>query len=168
MKRIYLLRHAKSSWKNATLADHDRPLSGRGRRAASAMCGHLQARGIEPALVLCSSSRRTVETLARIAPSLAGAQTSVEPALYGASAQTLLERLRRLPADLDSVLLIAHNPGLHGLALHLVEPTPAPDTLAAKFPTGALATFDVSAEDWRALGPATAKLTAFVRPRDLE
>jgi phosphohistidine phosphatase len=74
MKRLYLLRHAKSSWKDASLPDHDRPLAGRGRRAAKAIARHLRDQGIEPELVLCSSARRARETFERIEPALGGAR----------------------------------------------------------------------------------------------
>ncbi len=65
MKRLYLLRYAKSSWKDTSLPDHDRPLAGRGRRAAKAIAGHLREHGIEPELVLCSTARRARQTLDR-------------------------------------------------------------------------------------------------------
>jgi phosphohistidine phosphatase len=65
-KRLYLLRHAKSSWENPTLADHDRPLAPRGRRASRAIVEYLRRQRIAPRLVLCSSSQRTRETLERI------------------------------------------------------------------------------------------------------
>ena len=79
MKRVYLLRHAKSSWKVGGVPDHDRPLAPRGRRAASAIAGHLLEEGIEPELVLCSTARRARETLERIAPVLG---TPVAVVLY--------------------------------------------------------------------------------------
>jgi phosphohistidine phosphatase len=155
MKRLYVLRHAKSSWDDPDLADHDRPLSGRGRRAADAIGRHLRAEGIEPELVLCSSSTRTRETLARI-----GLRTAeVERELYGASANELIARLRELPPSIESVLVIGHNPGMHELALALSgEP-------GDKYPTGALATIDV--DDWSTIVPGSGRLIDFVRPREL-
>ncbi len=151
MKRLYVLRHAKSSWDEPGLADHDRPLSGRGRRAADAIGRHLRAEGIEPELVLCSSAARTRETLARI-----GFPGRVERELYGASAGELIARLRDVPASVESVLVIGHNPGMHDLALALTgEP-------ADKYPTGALATIEL--DDWTA---ASGRMIAFVRPREL-
>jgi phosphohistidine phosphatase len=168
VKRILLLRHAKSSWKDSSLADHDRPLAGRGRRAAKAICGHLRDEGTEPALVLCSTARRARETLQRIEPALGRGKVRVERELYAASADALLERLRRLPDRIDSVLVIGHNPGLEQLALRLARPGAAVDALATKFPTGALATLELDGDSWRGLGPGSAELTAFVRPRDLE
>src|SRR5262245_5412800 len=114
MKRLYLLRHAKSSWDDESLADHDRPLSARGRRAADAIGTYLREHGIEPELILCSSSTRTRETLARI-----GLDGEIERDLYGASASELLARVSELPPSLGSVMLIGHNPGMHDLALGL-------------------------------------------------
>jgi phosphohistidine phosphatase len=72
MKRLYLLRHAKSSWDDPTLADRDRPLAPRGRRAARVIAEHLRREGIAPELVLCSPSRRAGQTLTGIAPGLGG------------------------------------------------------------------------------------------------
>ena len=168
MKRVYVLRHAKSSWEDAALADHDRPLAARGRRAATAMCAHLHAQGVDPDLILCSTAVRTRETLERIEPALRGQETSVERALYGASADALIARLRQLPTECASVLLIGHNPGLQDLALELARPRPERDAVAAKFPTAALATLEARIASWRELGTGTADLVAFVRPRDLE
>ena len=112
MKRLYLLRHAKSSWKDTSLPDHDRPLSGRGRRAAKAIARHLREQDLEPQLVLCSTARRARETLERIQPALGAATVEFEHDLYAASADALLERLRRVPDTVASVMLIGHNPGL--------------------------------------------------------
>jgi phosphohistidine phosphatase len=164
---IHLLRHAKSSWKTGD-PDHERPLSGRGRRAAQAIRRHLEEQRIEPQLVLCSSSRRTRETLERIEPALGAADVRIERELYGAGSDTLLDRLRALPAAVGSVMLIGHNPGLELLALELARPGPARQQLEEKFPTAALATLELGGSSWSALAPGTAELTGFVRPRDLE
>jgi phosphohistidine phosphatase len=154
MKRLYLLRHAKSSWDDPDLADHDRPLSGRGRRAADAIGRHMRAHGIEPELVLCSSSTRTRETLARI-----GLEATIERELYGATANELIARLREVPPSIGSVLVIGHNPGVHDLALALTgEP-------GDKYPTGALATIDV--DEWSTIAPGSGRMIDFIRPREL-
>jgi phosphohistidine phosphatase len=166
VKRLYLLRHAKSSWKDTSLPDHDRPLAGRGRRAAKAIARHLREHGIEPELVLCSSARRARETLDRIEPALGTPVVRVEGDLYAASAQALLERLRGVPETVESVMLIGHNPGLQDLALDLAQPSPTAHELGAKYPTAALATLELSA--WHELDHSTAELVALVRPRDLE
>ena len=154
MKRLYLLRHAKSSWTDAGLADHDRPLAPRGRRAAKAIGRHLHKQGIEPELVLCSSATRARETLERLG--LQGAE--IEPELYGAGAVALLARLREVPTDVASVMLIGHNPGMQELALLLARAEPHVRELEVKFPTAALATLAI--RGWRTLGAGTAELSA--------
>jgi phosphohistidine phosphatase len=168
MKRLYLLRHAKSSWKDTSLPDHDRPLAGRGRRAAKAIAGHLREQGIEPELVLCSTARRARETLERIEPARATSAVRVEDDVYAASAGALLERLRSVPDTVESVMLIGHNPGLQQLALDLARASPTVRELATKYPTAALATLAFQAASWQELDRDTAELVALVRPRDLK
>ena len=167
MKRLYLLRHAKSSWTDTALADHDRPLADRGRHAADAMRDHLREQGIEPDLVLCSTAVRAGETLARIEPALGPSEIRIEPALYGASVDALIVRLRRLPTECESVLVVGHNPGLQELALELARPRPERQALELKFPTAALATLELRIDNWGELGPGAAELAGLVRPRDL-
>jgi phosphohistidine phosphatase len=168
MKRLYLLRHAKSSWKDTSLPDHDRPLAGRGRRAAKAIARHMREQGIEPDLVLCSSARRARETLDRMEPAVGTPAVRVEPDLYAASARALLERLRSVLDTVESVMLIGHNPGLQDLALDLARWSPTVGDLAAKYPTAALENLEFSASTWRELDHGTAELIVLVRPRDLE
>jgi phosphohistidine phosphatase len=160
--RLYLLRHAKSSWDDAGLADHDRPLAKRGRQATKAIARHVRERRIAPELVLCSTARRTRETLQRIAPALGTPEVSYEDELYGASARELMERVREVPAGTGSAMLIGHNPGIGDLAAVLVG-----RAVASKFPTAALATLEFEG-DWREAGPGRAELVEFVVPRDLE
>lgn len=161
--RLWLLRHAKSSWDDPALADHDRPLSSRGRKACAVLRRHCAATGVTPALVLCSSARRTRETLAALAPALGEPDVLVEDGLYLASARDLLTRLRAL--DVESALLVGHNPGLQELVVSLARPGPLRTRVEAKLPTGALATLDH--EDWGGLGPDVAELVAYVVPREL-
>ncbi|MGH2954127.1 MAG: SixA phosphatase family protein [Solirubrobacterales bacterium] len=167
MKRLYLLRHAKSSWDDPTLTDHDRPLAPRGRRAAEVMAKHLQRNGIAPALVLCSGSRRTHQTLTRIAPGLGdSAEVQIRPELYAAASADLLEVLRGQPDEIGSVMVIGHNPGIQDLALSLARGGPEIARVRRKFPTAALATLELEGS-WRGLAPGTAELTSFVKPKEL-
>jgi phosphohistidine phosphatase len=169
MRRVYLLRHAKSSWKDRSLADRDRPLAGRGKRAAKAVAGHIEAEGIRPNLVLCSPARRSRETLERVEAAFGDrVEARFEEALYGASEAELLTRLRTLPPELDSVMVVGHNPGLEELALALASEGTERTRMEEKFPTGALATIDLPANDWSAIERASGELVAYVRPRDLE
>jgi phosphohistidine phosphatase len=167
MKRLYLLRHAKSSWKDATLGDHDRPLAGRGRRASRVIARRLRDRGIEPEVVLCSTARRARETLDRIAPALGAPAVEFEPDLYVADARGLLERLRSVADAIESVMLIGHNPAVQELAIDLARPSPTASELAAKYPTAALAVLTFTAASWRGLGRGTGELVELVKPRDL-
>jgi phosphohistidine phosphatase len=164
--RLMLLRHAKSDWGDASLSDHDRPLAKRGRAAADRMGGHLRAEGPRPDLVLCSSARRTRETCERLA--LADVQTDFEDSLYGASDDELLARLRRLREDTGVVLLVGHNPGVQDLAIALSGPDLGEQAarMREKFPTGALAVFDLEG-GWADLAPGGTRLTTFVVPREL-
>jgi phosphohistidine phosphatase len=166
-KRLYLLRHAKSSWDDSALPDHDRPLSPRGRRAAKLVAGHLRRERIVPALVLCSSAHRALQTLEGIAPAFdADVRTEIERGLYGASESELLERVRKIPDVEESVMLIGHNPAIHGLTLSLAGGGPDPLGVEHKYPTGALATLGFEGS-WHQLEPGSAQLIAFVRPKDL-
>jgi phosphohistidine phosphatase len=166
-KQLFVLRHAKSSWDDPGLDDHERPLAPRGRQAVKVVGEHLRKAGIRPALVLCSSSRRTRETLAGVSP---GGETLIEPGLYGASAQDVLDRLRRVRDDVESVMVIGHNPALQILVLRLaVNGASVPDgsDLAAiqqKFPTGALATLTLECR-WSELAPGSARLAGYVSPK---
>ncbi len=168
MRTLYLLRHAKSSWEDATLRDEQRPLAPRGRRDAKRVAGHLVRLGIEPDLVLCSTAERTRETLELVRPAL-GATPAVklDAALYAAPAHALLERLRAVPDETASVLLIGHNPGLEDLALLLASTGAELERLRAKFPTAAFATLTIPSATWSRLSPADAVLADYVVPKQL-
>jgi phosphohistidine phosphatase len=137
---IYLLRHAKSSWDDPALDDHDRPLAPRGRRATELLRDHLRREGVRPTLVLCSSARRTRETLERVKPV---GEHEIEPELYGATESEIVDRLKQLPEEVDSVMVVGHNPAMHEVALEL---TGGAEPVQYKFPTGALASLAVECE----------------------
>jgi phosphohistidine phosphatase len=163
VKYLHLLRHAKSSWDEPGLPDHERPLAPRGRKACAKLARYVRRQGIRPELVLCSSSRRTRETLELISTVLEGAVIEIEDGLYGADSYGLLTRLSDLPESASSVLVIAHNPGLQDLAITL---DPSAARVGEKFPTGALATFALDTP-WARIGAASAELVTYVVPREL-
>ncbi|CAN5275540.1 histidine phosphatase family protein [soil metagenome] len=167
MKALYLLRHAKSSHAGGE-ADHDRPLAERGRRAAPLIAEHMRRQKIAPALVLCSSARRTRETLDLLAPAL-GDDTvrRFEDGLYQADAAALLERLRQVPHDVPTVMLVGHNPAVQEMALTLAGGGADVERLREKFPTAALATLAFDGAAWHELAPGDAELTGYVTPADL-
>jgi phosphohistidine phosphatase len=163
LKQLELLRHAKSSWADPDIADHDRPLNARGRTAAALVGRHMHEQTPAPDLVLCSSATRTRQTL-QLLELGAGAQVRFEDELYGAGAAGLLAQLRAVPATVGTVLLIGHNPGIEDLTRMLDR-----DGLTSvqKFPTAALAVlrFDIGA--WKELHPGIGHLVTFFTPRDL-
>jgi phosphohistidine phosphatase len=168
MNMLHLLRHAKSS-ANDEVDDHERPLSRRGREAARCIGKHLPATIGTLDLVLCSSARRTRETLDLVLAEFSPRpQSLIEDELYLASRQRLLDRLRRLGRRDVKILLIGHNPGLHELAVGLADrgSPDAPALAAGKFPTAAYASFHAPA-DWSALGYSRHRLIAYVTPRSL-
>lgn len=169
MGTLLLLRHAKSSWADPALPDHDRPLAPRGRRAAERMNAHLLAEGIRPDLALCSSARRARDTLAAIRATLVSTDVRVEDWLYGADAGDILDQLRAVDAQRSSVMVIGHNPALGDLATDLAGDgdDAAMAQLRTKFPTGALATLDLGPTSWARLRPGAAYLTSLVLPRQL-
>jgi phosphohistidine phosphatase len=159
-KRLDLLRHAKSSWDDPDLDDHDRPLNGRGRRAAAQIGRYLLPRSI--ALVLCSTAVRTRQTLELL--QLDGhPQVRFEPELYGAGAGELLDRLQRIDPDIADVLVIGHNPGMHDLAVVLTGDHGG----IASFPTAALAELTVPISQWSDLEAGGATLEHLIMPKNL-
>jgi phosphohistidine phosphatase len=171
MKTIYLLRHAKSTAKDTPLADIDRPLSERGEADAKAMAGYLAEAGIAPALVLCSSAKRTRDTLKGVLPGLGRKPVPIlEDGLYHADAVGLLRRLSEVDDAIPSVMLVGHNPAIEDLARKLADggDKEARARMMEKFPTGALAVLETDAAGWRDVKKTGARLTAFIRPRDLD
>ena len=165
MRTLYLLRHGKSSWDDPGLPDRERPLAPRGVRDAKRIATHLLRLEIAPGLVLCSPALRARQTLEPIEATVPEAPVEVDERLYGASSETLLERVRAVPDEVPSVLLIGHNPGLQDLALLLAARGDELERLEAKFPTAALAT--LSLERWSSLGAGDAELGAYVVPKQL-
>jgi phosphohistidine phosphatase len=167
--RIHLLRHLKSSWDEPGLPDHDRPLAPRGRRAGKLVCRYLRTTDVAPQLVLCSSALRAVQTWEAIQGAIsADVEVEITDELYGADAASLLRLLNGVSEAVPSVLVIGHNPGLEELAHALSGSgeTAALDKLAAKYPTGALATLTLDGP-WDGLAPGGAHLDRFVVPREL-
>lgn len=160
-KQLLLLRHAKSSWDDPALADHDRPLAPRGRKAAKLIGEHMRSRRIGISLVLCSSALRAHQTVELVNPA---AEIRIESGLYAASAEQLLGRLRRIPEPVEALMLVGHNPAIQELTVGLVGPDT--ELSGRKFPTGALATLTFDGP-WRELEWADADLAAFIRPREL-
>lgn len=170
MPRLFLLRHAKSSWAVAGQRDFDRPLNDRGRAAAPLVGRFMAENGHLPARVLCSPAARTRETLDGIRPFLPDtAEVEFVRELYEASVEGMLQAIAAHAGGVGEVLVIGHNPSIHMLALSLAR---AGDEvlrvrLRAKYPTAAFAAIDLSGDSWSAIRPGGGALSAFVTPSDL-
>jgi phosphohistidine phosphatase len=169
MRRLYLLRHAKSSWGSPGLDDFDRPLNAHGQQAATAMANHFRQRGIRPDLVLCSPATRTRETWTLVSEGLpANANVAFPPPLYAASLQTLIDVIRSTLEDSPDVLVVGHNPSIQELALWLTKGSSTTrNFLTAKYPTATLATIHIDAEDWSSLSAGIGNIEEFATPRGL-
>jgi len=162
-RRLYVLRHAKSSWDDPRLRDDERPLSPRGVAATEALSRHFLRLGLQVELVLCSPAVRTRQTWAGVRDAVGGEpEVRIEPAVYEASAATLLRLLHRVQDAVGSVLFVGHNPGSSALVGLLSE-----DVRGTELPTGGFATlaFDTP---WSGLVPGGARLVDLVRPRELD
>ncbi len=163
--RLILTRHAKSSWGNPGLRDHDRPLNRRGRAACEAIGDWLVARGHLPQEALVSSATRTRETWARIAARLESPpEARILPSLYLAEPEAMLAALRQATAP--SVILVAHNPGSAWLARGLAGAPPRHADFR-RYPTGATAVLDFDADSWGPVGWGGGQVVDFVVPREL-
>jgi phosphohistidine phosphatase len=170
MLTLVLLRHAKSSWKSPTLADKDRPLSTRGESDAPLVGKAMAQRSIDPDLVLCSSARRTRDTLALVLPEL-----KMEPkifyddALYHATASEMLEVLQGIEARIKTAMIVGHNPEIQALALDLIGhgPLHLRQRLAEKLPTCALVVINFQGPAWSDIRVNSGTLAYFITPREL-
>lgn len=165
MLRLILLRHAKSAWPEG-VADIDRPLAGRGERAAAAMGAYMAREGLLPARAFVSPARRTIETweiATRDWP--AHVPPAYERSIYEAPAANLL-RLVKAQGDASPLMLVGHNPGMEDVAALLLRREQRAKMLP-KFPTGALAVIDVPVARWEEVAPAAGMLERFVTPRAL-
>jgi phosphohistidine phosphatase len=161
MKKLLLLRHAKSSWEDSSLPDFERPLNGRGRRAAPLVGRVLTERGIRPDLVICSPAKRTRETIALVLDAAA-----IEPELrfderiYEASLQTLLDVVSEIEDERAEVMLVGHNPGFEYLLERLTGES-------ARMPTAALALIILDGDNWGEAPARGGRLDWLIKAREL-
>ena len=158
---LILMRHAKSSWDDLSLADHERSLNSRGRRSAAALGQWLRNQDLVPDEVLSSSSRRTQETFE-------GLRLETEPtytrALYHAGPAQMLDVLRG--AQGQCVLMLGHNPGIAGFAEQVLKTRPLHERFFDN-PTGATTVMSFETEKWENVQLGTGTVTDFVIPREL-
>lgn len=162
MKTLLLLRHAKSSWKDAALRDFERPLNERGRRAAPLMGRFLRRQKLRPDLVLSSPAERARETAAFVVESagLAG-RLRYDERIYEATAERLLEVVSQIEDSCEQALLVGHNPGTEELIELLTGER-------AAMPTAALACVALDVEKWDKARRGCGRLEWVVRPKELD
>lgn len=171
MLQLYLLRHAKSSWGNPGTADHDRPLAPRGQRAAPLIGLAMKNGHFEPGLILCSTAIRARQTLDLVlGAGEFAAETKFDRRIYDADAEDILGLIATTPPQANRLMIVGHNPTMHGLALQLSQKGNNDDLirLQTKYPTGGLAVIEFVAEDWQAVVSEPGTLKAFFVPRDLD
>ena len=170
MRRLMLLRHAKSDWSQPGKRDHERELAPRGRKAAPRMGKFMARQGLLPDRVLVSTAQRTRETWALVRDVFDHDPfTSFDECIYESSPGEILAAIKEMPAATERLLVVGHNPGLQNLAVALIGggDIESRARLAAKFPTAGLAVIDFAVDDWNEVRPGAGRLELFVSPRML-
>lgn len=163
MKTLIVLRHAKSSWKDMSLTDFDRPLNKRGRRDAPFMAQKFKERKIMPDLILSSPSNRTQLTLKEFTSVLGGGieeKVVYDQRLYLANCLMLLKLIRQQENALDTLLFVGHNPGLTDLANYFSQ------EYIDNIPTTGIMQFDFEIGHWQEINPQSAQLVFFDFPKN--
>lgn len=165
MKRVILMRHAKSSWADLNQHDHDRPLNKRGLASATKIGSWLKDNSYIPAQVMCSTAHRCVETWQGLEHVMRlGIQPQYDMGIYQAHVSILHKKLKA--AKEDVVLILGHNPGISGFAEELLESVPNSRNFY-NYPTAATTLIDFDIEDWSKLKLRSGQLHSFIVPREL-
>lgn len=165
MKRLTLIRHAKSSWKDEALADHERPLAARGERDAPRMGERLRARHARPSLIISSTALRAKQTAQSVADALEYPHELIDyaPALYMASPDTILGLAAAQDDRHSDVMLVAHNPGLLELAGKLL-----PDWPHDNLPTAGIVAVEFATDQWAGITSTPARRLFYDYPKNPE
>ncbi len=160
MKRLLLLRHAKSSWEDASLADFDRPLNERGQVAAPFMGELITRRGLIPDVIVSSPAKRAAETASLVKENGGlNAPLRFDERIYEASPQSLLYVVSEFRDEIASAMLVGHNPGIEGFITLLTGES-------ERMPTAAVAVIDLEIDEWRNAAVGVGILGEIIRPRD--
>lgn len=160
MKTLYILRHAKSSWDDHLLSDFERPLNERGLRTAPFIGDLMKERGMVPDVIVSSPALRAKQT-AELVREAGGfePEISFNESIYEASVGTLVSVIAELDNNIDSTLLVGHNPGAEGLIYFLTGKI-------APMPTAALALIELGIASWSELANGCGTLAQVIRPKD--
>jgi phosphohistidine phosphatase len=177
MKTLLLMRHAKSSWGDESLPDFERPLNERGNRDAPRIGQELAARGVVPDVIVTSTAVRAVETTRLVCKGLDEARGSrgqgrgkskegsfkLEPSLYGAPPDRILEAINLLPNKCSCALIVGHNPGMQDLVTSLIG-----QWLPEGMKTATVACIQFEAADWPQVGVGAGKFKWILYPGQLK
>ena len=159
MKRVILMRHAKSSWNNHLHSDHERPLNERGKVDVPNMANQMVKKGFLPELMLVSDSVRTLETRELIMPFLPPISTQFSSQLYMASAQTIIDHIKNTDNLIDTVLVLAHNPGITEAFYDLAH------LRIDNVPTAGVGCITFEVDSFKNIAPYNARLEYFIYPK---
>lgn len=161
MRKLLIMRHAKSSWDKPDISDFDRPLNQRGLQTAPFMGSQIYKNGLIPDLIVSSPAKRAKQT-AVLARESAGVESAIqyEDKIYEASPTTLLYLASELPDKYESVLLVGHNPGIEAFIRILTSEI-------HQMPTGAIAQISLNIEKWGDISINCGQIEFIMRPRDL-
>jgi phosphohistidine phosphatase len=171
VKRLTILRHAKSDWGDPSLEDFNRPLNDRGWKAVKRMRRELDHRHISFDLVIASPAARVRETIDGLQEKLKlNVEIRFEPRMYGATEETLFQIVRSLSEKARAPLLVGHNPGLQRLAIELTHRDSGGlrDRVAHKLPTAALARIELPAHRWADVEPGGGTIAELILPKELD
>ncbi len=164
MKRLYLLRHAKSSWQDETIKDFDRPLNERGQAAVPVMAGYFRNHYECPDLIIASAAQRTKTTATKFAMAIGyDKQVQLESNIYQAHYLNLLEFIQHQPANINRLMVVGHNPGMMQLANYLSH-----RHVTDKLPTCGLVVLDFEVTYWHQITQAQGQLVAYDYPKKFE
>ncbi len=163
MKKLFVVRHAKSSWSRPELDDIDRPLNKRGKRNAPEMGRRLADRGVKPEVMISSPAKRARSTASRIANEISFPKEGIriEPRLYHGSIESMLSVIRETGADKSSLMIFGHNPGITDLVNYLTGSD------IYNIPTCGIAEIDFDISTWEGIGDANGKLVSFDFPKNV-
>ncbi|MCH7853423.1 MAG: histidine phosphatase family protein [Proteobacteria bacterium] len=161
MKSLTLLRHAKSSWNTAGLADRDRPLNKRGQRDAPLMGKRIGAQDIRPSLIISSPAVRAWTTARIIAESINYPREFLQrdERLYGASVDTIMDVIADQDPGFNNIMIVGHNPGLTRFANYLLK------DITSNLPTCGVVSVLIDSDDWNLRGRPVATLTLLDYPK---
>ncbi len=162
MKHIIFMRHAKSDWSDVNLTDHQRTLNSRGNRDAPKMAEQIKAYGILPDLMLVSDATRTRETWQHLIPILGSVQTKFDADLYLAPPRTIIEKLKEVDHLIDTVLLLAHNPGITDVFYELAG------IRIDNVPTAGVGCISLQTDQFRNIESCEKELVYFSYPKSLD